>query len=50
MTTSRNKPPRKTRCDPLSANSEKGSAFANLPLSVGKAYVLAALLSGLDYV
>jgi hypothetical protein len=27
-----------------------GSAFANLPLSVEKAYVLAAFLSGLDYV
>jgi len=27
-----------------------GSAFANLPLSVEKAYLLAAFLSGLDYV
>jgi len=26
------------------------SAFANLPLSVEKAYLLAAFLSGLDYV
>jgi len=27
-----------------------GSAFTDLPLSVEKAYVLAAFLSGLDYV